>query len=340
MDYPPLLIIRTGWEDERERMDLKNCRVLVTPTSYGKTDGRLLTELETQVREVIYNPTEKPLPSVEVAQLIRGIDGYIAGLDVIDRAALEEADRLKVIARYGVGVDNVDLQATRERGIRVTNTPGANSVSVAELTIGLILALARRIPESAAATRGGSWPRISGLSLEGKTVGLLGLGSIGKQVVRRLTGFDCRLVAFDPLADEEFAQAHNVRLAPMTDVASQSDFLCLHLPLLPATRALISIEFLRGMKKGAFLVNTARGELVDEPALVQAIQSGHLGGAALDVFCQEPPQPENPLLQLPQVLVTPHTAAHTDGAQNAMGWMSMRDCLAVLRGDKPRYPVE
>ncbi len=320
-------------------MDLKSCRVLVTPTSYGKTDARLLSELESLVGEVIYNPTTRPLPSAEVARLLPGIDGYLAGLDGIDRAALQAADRLKVIARYGVGVDNVDLEAAREKGIVVTYTPGANSVSVAELSVALILSLARGIPGAVAATKSGAWPRTVGLSLEGKTVGLIGFGSIGKQVARRLSGFDCRLIAYDPIPDEDFARAHQVELLPLEQVASQSDFLSLHLPLLPETRGLVNAEFLRGMKKGGFLVNTARGELIDEGALFAALQAGHLAGAALDVFPKEPPSADNPLLSLPQVVVTPHCAAHTDGAMNAMGWMALNDCLAVLREEAPKYPA-
>jgi D-3-phosphoglycerate dehydrogenase len=321
-------------------MDLKSCRVLVTPTSYGKTDARLFTELEGQVGEVVYNPTSKPIPSGDLARLLYGIDGYIAGLDSIDRSAIEASDKLKVIARYGVGVDNVDLKAAREKGICVTNTPGANSASVAELTVGLILSLARKIPESATATKAGGWPRTTGLSLEGKIVGLLGLGAIGKQVARRLGGFDCNLLAYDPVADEKIARQHNVTLELMDEVVSRADFLSLHLPLLPETRNLVNAAFLQRMKKGAYLVNTARGELIDEAALIEAVQNNHLAGAALDVFLKEPPEPTNPLLHLPQVLVTPHCAAHTDGAQNAMGWMALRDCLAVLRGDQPQYPVK
>jgi phosphoglycerate dehydrogenase-like enzyme len=321
-------------------MDLKACRVLVTPTSYGKTDARLFSELEGWVGEVVYNPTGKPLPSAEVARLLPGVDGYIAGLDGIDGAALASADRLKVIARYGVGVDNVDLAAARARGICVTNTPGANSVSVAELAVGLILSLARRIPDSAAATRAGGWPRTAGLTIEGKTVGLLGLGSIGKQVARRLAGFDCRLLAYDPAADEAFARQYEVVLASRDEVAAGADFLSLHLPLLPETRGLVDAAFLQGMKKSAYLVNTSRGELIDEAALTEAILGNRLAGAALDVFTKEPPEPANPLLGLPQVLVTPHCAAHTDGAMNAMGWMALRDCLAVLRGEAPQYPVK
>jgi D-3-phosphoglycerate dehydrogenase len=320
--------------------DLKQCRLLVTPTSYGKNDPRLYSELEGLVGEVIYNPNKRPLTSAELVNLLPGCDGYIAGLDAIDRAALEAADKLKVIARYGVGVDNVDLQAAREKGIVVTNTPGANSVSVAELTLALILALARQLPNSVAATRSGEWPRLSGLSLEGKSVGLLGLGSIGKQVARRLQGFDCRILAYDLFPDEGFAKEHGVTLLSLKDVLAQSDFVSLHLPLTPETRGMVNPAFIAQIKPGAYLVNTSRGELIDESALLEALKSGHLGGAALDVFAKEPPGADNPLLALPQVIVTPHCGAHTDGATNAMGWTALRDCLAVLRGQEPTYRVK
>jgi D-3-phosphoglycerate dehydrogenase len=320
-------------------MDLKRYRLLVTPTSYGKTDPRLKSDLEKLVGEVIYNPTGKPLSSAEVARLLPGIDGYIAGLDTIDGAALQAANQLKVIARYGVGVDGVDLQTAKERNIVVTNTPGANSVSVAELTLALILAMARQIPQGVAATRQGQFPRLTGLALEGKTMGILGLGSIGKQLARRLSSFDCRILAFDPYPDREFAARHKVELAPQDRVLAEADFLSLQLPLLPETRGLVNQEFLAMMKPGAFLVNTARGELIDEDALLQALRSGHLRGAALDVFAQEPPDPDHPLLALPQVIATPHLGSQTDGATNTMGWMAFNECLAVLRGEAPQHRV-
>jgi len=320
-------------------MNLKECRLLVTPTSYGKNDSRLKTELEAQVGEVIYNPTGKPLTSAEVAQLFPGIDGYIAGLDGIDANALKTADRLKVIARYGVGFDNVDLAAAREKGIVVTNTPGANSVSVAELAIGLLLALARQIPEAVNAVHQGKWPRYSGVSLEGKTVGILGLGAIGKQLARRLTGFDCKILAFDPFADTAFAKDNHIELATMEEVIEKADFVSLHLPLLPETRGIVNDNFLNKMKKGSFLINTSRGEAVDEDALLKALQSGHLKGAGLDAFTLEPPDPKNPLLALPQVIATPHLGAQTDGATSNMGWLAMRDCLAVLKNEKPAFRI-
>lgn len=320
-------------------MNLKHCRLLVTPTSYGKNDARLKTELEMQVGEVIYNPTGKPLTSAEVGQLLPGIDGYIAGLDGIDANALKSADKLKVIARYGVGVDNVDLAEAQKKGIVVTNTPGANSVSVAELALGLILALARQIPEAVEAVHQGKWPRYSGTSLEGKTIGILGLGAIGKQLARRLSGFDCKIMAFDPFADALFAKDNHIELAPLDDVRAQSDFLSLHLPLLPETRGIVNGNFLSKMKKGSFLINTSRGEVVDEDALLHAIQSGHIKGAGLDAFITEPPDPMNQLLTLPQVIATPHLGAQTDGATSNMGWLAMRDCLAVLKNDKATFRV-
>jgi D-3-phosphoglycerate dehydrogenase len=320
-------------------MHLKEAHLLVTPTSYGKNDPRLKTELNDTAARVTYNPTGKPLSSAEVTALLPGVHGYIAGLDAIDRKALEAADCLKVIARYGVGVDNVDLEAAREKGIVVTNTPGANSVSVAELALGLMLALARQIPAAHHSVCQGKWPRLGGVSLEGKTAGILGLGSIGRQLARRLAGFDCQIMAYDPYPDHDFIQAHGILLADMDTVASRADFLSLHLPLLPETRGLINDAFIARMKKGAFLINTARGEVIDESALLRALQSGQLSGAGLDAFCEEPPDPSNALLQLPQVIATPHLGAQTDGATSNMGWMAMKDCLAVLNGEEPRYRV-
>lgn len=320
-------------------MNLKECRLLVTPTSYGKNDSRLKTELEAQVKEVVYNPTGKPLTSAQVAELLPGIDGYIAGLDGIDASALQAADRLKVIARYGVGVDSVDLAAAREKGIVVTNTPGANSVSVAELALGLMLALARQIPEAVEAVHQGKWPRYAGISLEGKTIGILGLGAIGKQLARRLAGFDCRIMAYDPFGDPDIAQELHVELSSLDLVLAHADFLSLHLPLLPETRCMVNEAFLSKMKKGSFLINTSRGEVVDEEALLHALENGQLKGVGLDAFAVEPPDPKNRLLLLPQVIATPHLGAQTDGATSNMGWMALKDCLAVLKGEKPVYQV-
>ncbi len=320
-------------------MDLKTARLLITATSYAKGDPELRRETDQSVGRVIYNTTGRPLVSAELVKLLPDMDGYIAGVDVIDRAALQAADKLKVIARYGAGVDNVDLQAAQEKGIVVTNTPGANSVSVAELTIAFMLSLARPLVDAVAATRQGSWPRLMGLSLEGKTIGLIGLGSIGKHVVRRLVGFDCRILAHDPWADRGFAAEHRVELVELDALLREADFVSLHVPLTAETRGLVDESFLAKIKPGACLINTARGELIDEAALLQALHSGHLRGAALDVFAKEPPGADHPFMAMPQVIVTPHMGAHTDGAVRNMGWTAYEECLRVLRGEAPLHRV-
>jgi D-3-phosphoglycerate dehydrogenase len=320
-------------------VDLKNCRILVTPTTFGKENPEIRSTLEEQVKEAIYNNLGRPYASEELMPLIIDVDGYIAGLEKIDRSIFDQANKLRVISRYGVGCDNVDLEIAREMGIVVTNTPGANAVSVAELTIGLLLSLARMIPSAVSSTKAGEWPRSSGVTLKGKVVGLLGFGSIGKQVAQRLVGFECTIFAFDPVPDLAFAEAHGVKFVSREEVVREADFLSLHLPLLPETHEMINDETLNNMKQGSFLINTARGELVDEEALQNALQSGKLHGAALDVFSYQPPTEEHPLLKLPQVIATPHMGSHTDDAMNAMGWLVLRDCLAVLRGEEPVYRV-
>jgi D-3-phosphoglycerate dehydrogenase len=316
-----------------------SCRVLVTPTSFGRSDPSIRLELERQVGEVVYNDTGKPLRAAELEALIAGFDGYIAGLDEVTAEVLAAAGQLKVIARYGVGVDQVDLAAARDRGIVVTNTPGANSKAVAELAVGLMLALARSIPQASQDTKAGGWPRLAGFSLEGRTVGLYGFGAIGKEVARRLRGFDCTVLAHDVAPDREFAAAEGVRLCSPGELIAAADFLSLHCPVVPETRGLVDDRFLDAMKPGAFLINTARGELVDEHCLLAALRSGHLRGVALDVYSHEPPGAGHPLMALPQVIATPHMASITDGATNAMGRMALADCLAVLRGESPRHPV-
>ena len=318
---------------------LRQARVLVTPTSYAKDDPSLRTKLEAEVGEVIYNTMERPLTSAELVRMIGGFEGYIAGLDIIDRTVVEAADRLQVIARYGVGVDNIDLEAARARGIIVTNTPEANSESVAELTVGLILVLARNIIAAAQATKSGDWPRLLGVTLSGKVVGLYGLGAIGKRVAGLLAGFGCSVFAYDLAPDANFARKMGIRLVTKDELISQSDFLSLHLPVSPETKCMVDSVFLSRMKSGAFLINTSRGELVNETALLEALRGGHLRGAALDVFTQQPPGPDHPLLTLPQVIATPHMGAHTDGATNAMGWGALNACLAVLRGENPCHRV-
>jgi len=319
--------------------DLKSCRVLVTPTTFGMYDKRLRQELETTVGEVIYNQRGRRLASNELRELLPGCDGFIAGLDLVDGAALESADRLKVIARYGVGVDNIDLKTAAKKKIMVTNTPHANAVSVAELTVALLLSMARSIPEAAASVREGRWPRLHGQVLAGKTIGLIGFGSVGREVAKRLQSWELTVLACDPFGDEDLARSLDVRLVDLQELIRKADFISVHVPLLSETRHLVNADILAQMKRGAYLINTARGEILDEHALLAALDSGQLAGAALDVFTDEPPTIDSPLRGHPRLIATPHCAAHTDGAADGMGWQSLRDCIAVLRGEEPIYPV-
>lgn len=326
-------------EPKRHLRPLSECRVLVTPTTFGKEDPDLRSSLEKAVGEAVYSPVSRPLVSSELLPLVKGADGYIAGLDQIDSSVIEASDRLQVIARYGVGVDRVDVEAASRKGIVVTNTPGANSAAVAELAIALMLALGRRICLADQATRAGEWPRYSGVGLRGKTVGLVGFGSIGREVASRLKAFGCRIVVTDPCVGPDCADTYAVQLVRLEELLASSDFVSLHASLDSSTSGIVSDTFIKKMKKGAFVVNTARGELMDEEALLDALQRGHLAGAALDCFRKEPPDPDHPLLRLPQVIVTPHTGSHTDEATNAMGWMSLKACLSVLSGEKPDHIV-
>lgn len=321
-------------------MNLKHCRVLVTPTTFGKNNPDLCRTLEAEVGEVRYNPFSRPLSAAEVKEAVQGCQGYIAGLDSIDSEALSGADGLRVIARYGVGVSNVDLRVAEARGIVVTNTPRANTASVAELTIGLMLSAARAIPQLNHRVHNGEWPRHTGFSLSGKTIGLVGLGAIGREVAMRLNAWSVRLLAYDPYAGSEAASLQ-VQLVSLEKLLAESDVVTLHVPATPETYHMIGARSLAAMKRGAILVNTARGELIDHAELVRALTSGQLSAAALDTFEREPPVKDDPLFKLPQVVTTPHSGAHTDAAVEAMGWGALHDCLAVLKGEEPtnRVPV-
>lgn len=318
---------------------LKECRVLVTATSYAMDDPTLRTDLEHTVGEVVYSKAGHPLTTAELVPLIKGFDGMIAGLDEISRDVIEAADILQVIARYGVGLDRVDLPAAKAKGIVVTNTPGANSLSVAELTVGLMIALVRHLTEANRRTKSGEWPRLKGTALMDKTIGLLGLGAIGRRVARLLVGFECHIIGYDPAVTPEQAAEFGVRRLERDDVIRQADLLSLHLPAVPATQNMFNREVFACMKDGAYLINTARSELIDEDALLEALQSGKIAGAALDTFRREPPGADHPILQFPQVIATPHMGAHTDDAMNSMGRMALNECLAVLRGEEPQFRV-
>ena len=320
-------------------MSGRDAVVLVTARSFGGSRPELREELEGAVREVRWNDLGRPLTGEELREAIAGVDGVVAGVDRFDAGVIAAAPRLRVIARHGTGTDAVDLDAARSAGVVVTNTPGANSVAVAELALGLMFALARRIPEGDRRVRAGEYGALTGVQLGGRTVGLIGLGRVGSEVARRTAALGCRVLAFDPAVSAEQAGAVGATLADQERVVAEADFLSLHVPVTEATRDLVDAGFLRRMKGGAFLVNTARGELVVEDDLAEALQAGRPAGAALDTTREEPPRPGNPLLERDDVILTPHSGAQTDEARAAMGRAALDDLLAVLDGRVPRHPV-
>jgi D-3-phosphoglycerate dehydrogenase / 2-oxoglutarate reductase len=232
---------------------------------------------------------------------------------------LEKAPHLRAVGRAGVGVDNIDLEAATKRGVLVMSTPGGSSVSVAEHTFALLLALVRQLPKFDAAMREGRWEKSSsGAEVRGKTLGLIGLGRIGSEVALRAEAFDMHVLAYDPFISEAAARELSVDLVSLEHLLAASDFISLHTAVVPQTRNMINAENIAKMKKGVRIVNAARGELINEADLAAAIQSGHVAGAALDVFAEEPPK-NSPLIGLPNVITTPHVAGSTAEAQEELG---------------------
>jgi D-3-phosphoglycerate dehydrogenase len=270
----------------------------------------------------------------DLAATIGGYDAIvIRSATKLTAELIARADRLKVIGRAGVGVDNVDVEAATRRGIVVANAPESTVVSAAEHTIGLLVALARNIPQAHAALKEGRWERSSygGIELAGKTLGVLGFGRIGQQVGSRAVGLGMRVVAFDPfVAADRYRELGAERVETPEKLYSEADFVTLHLPLTDETRGSVGAEAFAAMRDGVRVINAARGELVDEAALVEAVQSGKVAGAALDVFSSEPYS--GPLLELPQVVVTPHLAASTDEAQDRAGLIVAEQVVAALEG--------
>ncbi|PRB10932.1 MULTISPECIES: phosphoglycerate dehydrogenase [unclassified Microbacterium] len=256
----------------------------------------------------------------------------------IDEEALSHAPQLKVVARAGVGLDNVDIKAATAAGVMVVNAPTSNIVSAAELTIGHILSLARRIPAAHASLSAGQWKRSSytGAELFEKTVGIIGLGRIGALVAARLAAFDMRVVAYDPYVTSARAQQLGVQLLSLDELIAESDFITIHMPKTPETTGMLSTEQFQAMKKTAYVVNVARGGLIDEAALIEALNAGEIAGAGLDVFTSEPPaegSSARALTALPNVVVTPHLGASTDEAQEKAGVSVARSVRLALGGD-------
>lgn len=283
-------------------------------------------------------------PNLDRAELLQILPRYDALVvrsgTKVNAEILAAGERLRVVGRAGTGVDNIDVDAATRRGIMVVNAPASNSVAVAELTVGLALALARQIPQSHASLTSGKWERnrFMGFEVRDKTLGLVGLGRIGAEVARRARGLEMSILAYDPVVSTDRAAQLGVMLATLDEVLAQSDFVSVHVPLIETTRNLINADRLAQMKPTAYLINAARGGIVDEAALALALDAGRLAGAAFDVFEREPPT-GSPLVGHPRVIVTPHLGASTREAQELTGLDVAEGVLAALDGGTPRYAV-
>jgi phosphoglycerate dehydrogenase-like enzyme len=313
--------------------DVAEFKVLVTSWAVEE-DNPELDRLRAIGGEVINKRRPQHRSEAEIRELIPGIDAAIAASDRYTASVFAAADRLKIIARVGVGYDAIDLNAATAHGVVVATTPGTNHEAVADMAFGLILALARYIPLHDRLVRAGKWDRRTGVDVNGKTLGILGLGKIGKGMARRARGFAMRVVAHDPFWDDEFARANQVERLPLNDVVQAADFLTLHLPASPDTDRIMNAERLRLMKPTAYLINTARGTLVDEPALDQALREGWIAGAALDVFDKEPPW-GSAILERENAIFTPHVAGFSQVANEQMIRMTVDSVINVLTGKPP-----
>ena len=264
----------------------------------------------------------KGLSPEQLEQRIVGYDALIVRSSARATAEVIAAgDKLKVIGRAGVGVDNINIPAASERGIVVMNTPGANTVATAEHTMALLLALCRNVPQAVQSLREGRWDRkqYKGVEVRDKTIGIIGLGRIGRRVARRCRAFGMDVICYDPYLSDERAHQMRIERVPLDELFTRSDFITLHAALTPKTKGMIDKEAIGKMKRGVRIVNAARGDLIDEEALLYGLESGIVAGAALDVLSQEPANPNNPLLHMENVLVTPHLAASTQEAQRQVG---------------------
>ena len=278
----------------------------------------------------------------ELARIIGEYDALIVRSGTrVTREVLAAARRLKVVARAGVGVDNIDVDAATELGILVVNAPTGNIVAAAEHTIALLMALARRVPQAHMSMTQGEWnrKRFMGVEIREKTLGLIGLGRVASEVARRVQGLEMRVVAYDPYVSHEHARKVGATLLPLEEVLAQADFLSLHLPLTPETRHFLNRERIARMKKGAYVINTSRGGVIDEHALMEALDAGHLAGAALDVFAEEPLPPDHPLRRHPKVVLTPHIGGSTQEAQARVATDAAEQVIMVLQSKPAPYAV-
>ncbi len=308
-------------------------KVLITPKSFRNFKHKAYPLLEEKGYEIVENNFGRTMTESEIVELAEeGVEGIIIGIDPLPANVLDQLKDLKAISKYGVGMDNIDLGRAAELRIKVKNAVGTNSVSVAELSIALMFTMSRKIPVHSAGVKSGGWDRSIGIELTGKKLGLAGGGQIGREVAKRARGLEMEVTIYDPyFNDDSFLEKYQVKMADsLEELLAQSDIVSLHLPVTSETKQMINSTTLGLMKSNAILINTSRGELVDEEALYVALTSGKIAGAAQDVFSSEPPAKDEKLLKLDNFILTPHLGAFTGEAVEKMVLVSTYNLLEML----------
>lgn len=309
-------------------------RILLTTTSYQDTPGPHHDRLESQGYEIVSE--RGPLPEEKMLELAGEFDAFLCGDDAITKAVIDKSlPRLKVISKYGIGLDKIDVDYATEKKIPVLFTPGVNHTTVAEHTFGLLLGITKTIVETASAARQGEWKRLTGHEIMGQTMGIIGLGRIGKEVATRAKAFGMPVIAFDPYWDDAFAAEFDIqRCDTMDDVLTQADVVSLHCFLSDETRGMINTDKIAEMKDGVIVLNCARGELVETADMVTALHSGKVGGYGADVLDEEPPPADHPLLSAPNCVITPHIGSRTYESVVRQAMRSTDNLINFLNGDE------
>jgi D-3-phosphoglycerate dehydrogenase len=306
-------------------------KILISTSSFGKEDKTPLNILHENGFQVILNPYGRELKPSESIELLKDVDYLIAGTEKLDRDVISTAKSLKIISRCGAGMDNVDIEYAKEKGITVKNTPMGPTHAVAELTLGLILDLLRNITLSNNEVKSNVWKKRMGNLLLNKKVGVIGLGNIGKRLVELLAPFNVKITAADPAPDKSFMKKHKIDLVDLASLLNNSDIITIHAPICSETHCLVNINTLSEINRDAILINTSRGKIIDEKALCESLKSGNLKGAALDVYENEPYYGE--LCSLPNVILTPHIGSYAKEARVHMEIDAVTNILEIL-GEK------
>ena len=310
-------------------------KVISTSPSFAKYDNSPIVELEKNGLEFLSFPADVTLEELK-PHLSETVALIVAFTDV-NEELISYSPNLKIVCKHGVGVDNINLDATKKKNIWVTNVPNANKHAVADFAFALLLSAARQVPQAYEKTKQGEWPRIFATDVYKKTIGIFGLGSIGKEVAMRAKGFNMEVLAYDPYPDVVFAEQHGIKFLPLDDVIKNSDFISIHMPLIESTNNLFNADKLSIMKKTAFILNLSRGGIINESDLYNALSNKLIAGAASDVFVEEPLQ-AHPLFSLDNFIGTSHIAGYTDGAVQAIGEQCVENIINLLiHQKKPIY---